>query len=414
MAAWSTLAAGLLAIQGCASSSSEDPYDDVETPQFLREPEDSVVPEPTAVPPPPRPAAEPSISRSTAPPPPRSLARQNLPDEASTSQASADPAEAKPTVDSPPAVPVEAMVGQIAGQPIYAHRVLDGLEPQLESLGGRLPRSQFRQQAGALIQQQVSGLISSALIQAAAERNLSDRQKAGLDYFIQYRREELLRKYGQGSLALAQRNIEEATGVSLDQTLRDIRTQAMIVSYLDRNLKPLINVSRRDIERYYREHYDEFNPPTKRQIQLIYADSNEDAAYFEQQLNDGVEFAELAASERNDYRGKATSLPVESNQGMFGPAIDPAVQELAQGEWVGPLANRGQQWFIYVAELDQPQRRTLFEAQVDIERSLRSQQEFLLQKELEQKLMREASFTDVMQMTEAVLDIALARYARGS
>jgi hypothetical protein len=303
------------------------------------------------------------------------------------------------------------MVGQIAGQPIYAHRVLEGLEPQLQSLGQRLPRAQFQQQAGALIQQQVSGLVSSALIQDAAERDLTERQRLGLDYFIRFRREELLRKHGQGSLALAERNLLETTGRTLEQTLRDIRTQTMIVTYLDRNLKPLINVSRRDLERYYRDHYDTFNPPIKRSIQLIYAANEQDASYFLNELEAGTPFEELVEDERN-VRGSTQPITVESNDTMFGPAVDPAVQDLDEGDWAGPLPNRGQQWFVHLAERDAPPRRTLFEAQVDIERALRAQQEFNLQRELEARLTRESSFTDIQQMSEAVLDIALARYAR--
>ncbi|MEM9420394.1 MAG: hypothetical protein AAGA25_15300, partial [Planctomycetota bacterium] len=71
------------------------------------------------------------------------------------------------------APPVEAMVGQIAGQPIYAHHVLAGMEEQLASLGRRLPRQAFREQATALIFEQVRGLVQDALIQDEADRTLS-------------------------------------------------------------------------------------------------------------------------------------------------------------------------------------------------------------------------------------------------
>ena len=422
---------------GCAGGDRvDDPYQDIRSPRILRD-SDSVVPEPEAVPPPPRPAdpdafgASDQSGAATSTPgrpatgdasagrrrrassPPASILRPDLRTPPSSTASSATPTATSASATPPaPARPVEAMVGQIAGQPIYAHRVLEGMEAQLENLGRRLPESEFRQQATNLIGQQVAGLVSSALIEDAAERALTPQQRQGLDFYIRYIREELLRRYGQGSLALAQRNLMEETGLTLQQTLRDRRTQVMINAFFDRELKPLINVSRRDIERYYRDNFDTFNPPTRRQIQLIYADTAQDAAFFREQLEAGTPFAQLAADDRNAYGNRDQALSIESNEAMFGGAIDPAVHQLQQGQWAGPLPHRGRQWFVYLQQLDQPARRSLFEAQVDIERELRARQEFELQQQLERRLMQESTFTDIQQMAAAVLDIAVARYSR--
>ncbi|MEO1236499.1 MAG: peptidylprolyl isomerase [Planctomycetota bacterium] len=311
------------------------------------------------------------------------------------------------------AFPVEAMVGQIAGQPIYAHQILGGLELQLGNLGRRLPSAAFENQARALILEQVRGLVQDALLRDEAERNLAPSQREQLAFFVDFQRQEYLRRFGQGSVALAERNILEQTGLTLEQNLREFRTGFVIRTYLDRNLRPLVNVTRRDIERYYRDNYDAFNPPTRREFQLIYADSDANAVWFQEQLEAGVPFAELALSERNAFGGRDMALKVEANDTMFGPAIDPHVQGLAEGEWAGPLNNpaRGQQWFVYVSVLDEPERRSLFEAQVDIERELRTRQERELQIQLGEKLRRSASFTDERRMTEAVLAIAVSRYA---
>ncbi|MBB6429442.1 peptidyl-prolyl cis-trans isomerase [Algisphaera agarilytica] len=316
----------------------------------------------------------------------------------------------EPQADEEPIPPVEAMVGQIAGQPIYAHHVLSGMEEQLASLGRRLPARSFRDQATALIFEQVRGLVQDALIQDEANRSLSPAQRGGLELFVASRREELMRRYGQGSLALAERQILEQTGKTLQENLRDIRTQITISTYLERNLRPLINVTRRDIERFYRDNYETFNPPPKREVNLIYSASPPDSEWFTEQLEAGVPFSELALDDRNAFRGGDMKLALEGDD-MFEANINEAIQPLEAGEWVGPLPNRGQDWFIYIASLDRPETRTLFEAQVDIERALRTQQERQLQLELGEKLRRGASFTDEQRMTEAVLEIAVARYA---
>ncbi|MEM9419097.1 MAG: peptidylprolyl isomerase, partial [Planctomycetota bacterium] len=243
-----------------------------------------------------------------------------------------------------------------------------------------------------------------------ADRTLSPAQRAGLELFVVSRREELLRRYGQGSLALAERQILEQTGKTLQENIRDIRTQIVISTYLERNLRPLINVTRRDIERFYRDNYETFNPAPKREVNLIYSASPPDTEWFTSQLEAGVPFNELALDDRNAFRGADMKLALEGDD-MFEAEINEAIKPLEAGQWVGPLPNRGQDWFVYIASLDRPETRTLFEAQVDIERALRTQQERQLQLELGEKLRRGASFTDEQRMTEAVLDIAVARYA---
>ncbi len=364
---WSVLALTAMLWPGCTNPNRvDDPYRDTRSPQILRD-RGEVVPEPESVPPPPRPAPPGEFGASdrgdAGPSGPLSaaLTPARRPRQAAAPPASIlrPPAPADLAADAvpPPAAaqPAEAMVGQIAGQPIYAHRVLEGMEAQLDSLGRRVSESEFRDQALSLIGQQVAGLVSSALIEDAAERHSSPQQRQGLDFYIRYIREELLRRHGQGSLALAERNLLEETGRTLQQTLRDRRTQVMITAFFDRKLKPLINVSRRDIERYYRDNFDTFNPPTKRNVQLIFAGNDQDAGFFKEQLTQGQTFEALAADPRNAYGNKATPLLIESNESlMFGDNIDPAVMGLSQDQWVGPIANRGQQWFIYLKELDQP------------------------------------------------------------
>lgn len=353
---------------------------------------------------------------------PEPLPRQPVVVQALPSPTATPPAPTVSATDAPPAstaaepgpeaFPVQAMVGQIAGQPIYAHQVLDGMELQLGNLGRRLPVSTFREQAIALIYERIRGLVQDALLLDEAERNLPPSQREQLSFFVEFQRQNFLRQFGQGSVALAERNILEQTGLTLEQNLRDFRTRFIIRNYLDRNLKPLVNVTRRDIERYYRDNYDYFNPPARREVQMIYADSDSDARWFEQQLQAGTSFEELALDPRNAFRGRDMMLTIEANDTMFGDAIDPYVQTLRQGQWVGPLDNpeRRQQWFVYMALLDEPARRSLFDAQVDIERELRARQERELTIQLGERLRNSASFTDERRITEAVLEIAVARY----
>jgi len=303
------------------------------------------------------------------------------------------------------------MVGQIAGQPVYAHDVLADMDAQLATLGSRLPPAAFRQQVTRLIYQTLAGLVRDRLLEAEARRQLDTNQHAQIDSYIAFQRGELLRKYGQGSLSLAENNFFEETGQTLSERLDDQRTGATISLYFDRKLRPLVSVSRRDIERFYRDNFETFNPPPKREIQFIYAENQTDAAWFQQQLDAGASFAQLADDEKNLYPGKANLYAVEGRGSMFGSPIDPAIEGLTQGQWAGPLPHRGQQWFVSLATFDQPVGRSLFEAQIDIERELRKRGEREIEIELGQRRRLEGSFTSERKMAEAIIEIAVARYA---
>ena len=167
-------------------------------------------------------------------------------------------------------LPVAGLVGQIAGQPIYAHHVLAPLEAELASLGRRQPRATFRTRARALILQRIQGLVQDRLVLDEAERSLTAAERGGLDRFVELQRRDLVRRFGRGSEVLADRTLRTQTGNTLEQTLRDDRERLIVITYRRRSIEPLVNVTRRDVERYYRDHEETFNPPDRRTVRVIY------------------------------------------------------------------------------------------------------------------------------------------------
>ena len=98
---------------------------------------------------------------------------------------------------------LDALVGQINGQPVYADDLLADLDAQLAALGGRLEPGVFEQRAAELIDSTLRERLVNALILGEAERALTENQRAGVRYLVAERREDLLRTYGRGSLAVA-------------------------------------------------------------------------------------------------------------------------------------------------------------------------------------------------------------------
>src|SRR5690606_2256398 len=119
-------------------------------------------------------------------------------------------------------------------------------------------------------------------------------ERYGLRMMTQRKREELLRYWGQGSLALTEDRLRQETGKSLDETLEAYRQQQLVRRYLMQKLLPLINVTRRDVEQHYRENLAVYQPPIKRTVRLIRVDDAAEATTVAQALAAGTPFAEVA------------------------------------------------------------------------------------------------------------------------
>ena len=334
------------------------------------------------------------------------------------------PAEAEPArrpASSEPRGPLvlDALVGQINGQPVYADDLLLDLDAQLAALGRRLEPPVFRQRAAELIDATLRERLVNALILGEAERGLSEQQQGAVRYMVSERREDLLRRHGRGSLAVARKTLLEETGLSLDETLRQYRDALITDNHVRENLNARINVSRRDVERFYRENLATFQPPVTRDLELIWVDDAETAEAVQARLDAGEAFAEVAADPATGNAwagGLMTTIPGDEPFGR--PEVDAAVAGLLEeGAWAGPIpqpnpdADGERFWFVEAAAVDAPPRRSLLEAQAAIEQTLRERQFVRLRERFIDRLLREGSHTPVEQMANAVLRIAVNRYS---
>src|SRR5690606_8245681 len=145
-------------------------------------------------------------------------------------------------------------------------------------------------------------------ILSEAERDLTEAERSGLRVMISRKREDLMRQWGQGSLALTEARLRDQTGKTLDQTLEAVRQQQLVRRYLIQKLLPLINVTRRDVEQYYRENSDTYQPPRKRTVRLIRVGRPADAEAIAAALNAGQAFKDVASSPPNAYRPEEGGL----------------------------------------------------------------------------------------------------------
>ncbi len=309
---------------------------------------------------------------------------------------------------------VDAMVGQVNGRPIYAETVFEPIIEQLAVLGRRLPGGEFRSQARQLIESRLGQMVADLLILGKAEGDLSDQEQFGLQNILKQQREELIRFWGKGSVALADETLIRQTSRSLDQTLTETRQRLLVQRYLRQELWPKINVTRKDIERYYVDHIDEYRPPVTRTLRLIYVQDEPAASRVAQRLERGEPFEQVAALSVNQYRPHRSGLMSQKAVGdqVFDQRqLNEAMLLLNAGDHSPRIESDGKYWWIYADSIDQGQSRSLSQVQLEIEQRLRRQRFQSLTQRYRQELFATGSFHPIELMSEVLLQIAVSRFA---
>lgn len=313
---------------------------------------------------------------------------------------------------------VDAMVGQVNGQPIYARSVLEPIEAQLTAMGRQLPSDVFRNDARKLIAAKLEQIVFDNLLLGEAERDLEVKEQAGLKQLILNRREELIRKHGQGSPTVADQTLREKTGKGLEQTLIEHRQTVLIQRFLGKKLMPKIQVSRKDVERYYRDHPDEFNRPSTREIRIIRTTKAEDAVSIDESLASGTPFEQVAGSTLNTYNAADKGLMAGTQRGDAVFALKPvneAMLALKAGEQsrrITVSTDKGQQfWWLRVETFEPARSVTLSDAQFAIDRKLRQQRYQKLTEQYRARVFKEGTYNSIEEMTRLLTDVAASRFA---
>lgn len=299
---------------------------------------------------------------------------------------------------------VDAMVGQVNGRAVYASTVLEPVAEQMAALGRTMPRGVFRERAATLISSRLDQIVADALILGQAERDLNAQEQQGLAGMISERRDELLRQYGRGSVSLANETMLEQTGKDLEQTLSEFRQKALVRRYLQQKLFPKLVVSRKDIERYYNDRPDEFNPKPGRTLRLIRVNEEAGATRIEQQLAQKKPFAEVAADRANLYRREQGGLMADKARGekvFTQDELNAAMVSLQPGQASQRIKIGNTSWWLYVEAIESGKARTLREAQQEIEELLKKQRFQALTQRYRQQLFAEGSYNPIAEMTES-------------
>lgn len=332
-------------------------------------------------------------------------------------QPAAGPDEQATNPRSQEALPIDAMVGHINGEAVYADQIFDvNLIAQLESFGQRFDSEAFREAAAQVIQDRLQGVIINKLILGEAERNLKEAQRRGVNARVAAEREELLRYYGQGSLAKAKAEFRKDRGKELDQHLVDFREELIVGSYIRSKVMPKIVVNQRDVERYYEDHKNKYHQPDRRVIRLIRAVDRSAVEQAQRRLQQGQAFDVIASDPTiNSYNPENAGIfnngdPIPGEKVIGLAPVNKALLKLDAKQHAGPIPAGDSTFFVQVVELEPGVEIPLADAQIQIEQILRSTQFERHALRFRMDLLKRGSYSEPSEMGSKLVEIAYARY----
>lgn len=313
-------------------------------------------------------------------------------------------------------VMVDAIVGSINGKPVRASEFLSPLAGTLAEPLRRpgITREEWRREAMSVIFRRLWDQVQSELLVSAGFAELSPMERDGLTLFMMNEKRRLVGS-GRGSEEAADRKLREQGLGGLTEFLNERRRAFLIHRIREFHVKPKVQVSRRDIEIRYNQLADKYNSPPVYQFRWIVPNpAIEDAtAQIEARLKAGDSFADVASSELNTFareRGgtfapRPTELPQAEASFFAYPELNEAARRLRVGSFAGPIEDEGASRFLFLESVED-RRKSLYEAQVEIEDAIRNERVNVEMQRYLERLNDKGNYTNIEAMAKRLCAIA--------
>jgi hypothetical protein len=315
--------------------------------------------------------------------------------------------------------PVEGLVGQVNGRPVFANAFLEPIADRLLSAAALRDRVEGRRVFVELVRLSFKDLVDNELIVADAESKLSPEQQQGLFAWLRSFQEETIAERG-GSRAAAEASLEAEESQTLEQFVQQKRDIALVRRLMNERIEPRTIVSWRDIVQEYERRRAEFNPPPVMKLGRIRLNPRTDA--------EAIAKVKALAAEGKSFSAIATELKVTDGglwqtfdyptDGIAGMPFTDAMKERLTGLGVdvisAPLEQRELVVWLGILALDRPPSRSLFDR--DVQLQLRSELEGrrrAIERQRYLDSLRSRWVTDeIGEMERRLVEIALERYWR--
>ena len=318
--------------------------------------------------------------------------------------------------------PVDALIGQINGKPLYADDFLKSREDRIRRTVAMPDRKQAYAELLRLLDEAFEQFVNNELVISEAEGAIPDEAKEGLLAWMRDLQEKEIASRG-GTRSEAQRSIEEEfPGTTIEEFMQRQKNEILASDLMRRRIRPRTIVSWRDIERLYLKNYDTYNPPPTMRVGRL-AVLKTDAARIEQVkalFASGKSFAEVAKELNAPNDGlwreiRMTSGGIDAVPDLVDD-VKARLKTLREGVVDGPVEQRSQvSWMTLLPSTQQP-ARSIFDPklQLQLRRQLENQRYGMEQYRYLQSIRTRWISEDLDQMKKRLIQFALERYWRAS
>lgn len=314
---------------------------------------------------------------------------------------------------------VDLMVGQVNGQPIYAQEFFTPLDTRLRVEADRLPRNQWLQLVTTEVDRILFERVRDQLLLDEFDQSLTADQRLGVAAFLERFRTRIV-SGNLGSALLADEALQREEGLSLDEKVEREIDRQVILEQLRREVLRRVNVSFRDIERYYNRNIDQYQPAPTAVLRVIRVrlDDEETLTAVEDALSSQEDFVSVAAEHSSFRQSSEGKLEVRidsrdlATTEFFGiESLNAATQSLErEGQSTDRVDTDRDAWWVLLEELIRPEGRTLYEMQNEIEETIRADRFRSAEREYFAELFGRSAVSDLDEMRAKLITFAVQTY----
>ena len=348
----------------------------------------------------------------------RKVVREKLADGTTVVDANT-PIVIQQNVDAGKSWPVDALVGQINGHPVFADSFFDPIDDQLLRAAANPDRVVGREQFIRTVKAQFKETVDSELVVAEAESQLSPEQQQGLLAWLRSAQEATIAERG-GSRAAAEASLQAEEDKTLDEFMEQRRQVALAGRLLNQKIEPRAIVSWREVLQAYERDRKIYNPPEQIAIGRIKFDTATEADKIERMkklVAEGKTFSELVKEFSIPDNGvwQKGDLPANGLEGLpLNDTVIARLKNLKVGQVSEPIQKDGFISWLAVAAIERPQVRTVYDRdlQLSIYDQLRGIRKTIERQRYIGTLRSRWVTDDIGEMEERLIAFALERYWR--
>jgi len=313
--------------------------------------------------------------------------------------------------------PVECLVGQINGRPIFAEEIFKQVEAAV-LLAARDPNADnARQQVDAIVRKAFRQQVESELILAEAESRLTPEMRQGLLGWLKDIQEQTIAQHG-GTRSGAEEAMEDEMQMSVEEYVTATKNRELTRDILRRKVDPRVVVSWRDVERLYSQRRSAYAPDPLFRLGRIRLSKEQQADKVEtvkKMLAEKKPFQEVADAvgmpEHGFWRA-VTATGGRMNVGDMTDDLQKVVGKLGVGDVSEPLEQRTTISWFSVIGTEVPRSISIFDPdlQLNLRGELRGTQERMEQARYIQSLQKRWLGASITKMELRLVQMARERY----